>query len=458
MNATSLPSTHSRLTWRGRAVLVLALAVHLSLWLSLHSGCWNGYTFDSTATAGLRGWDFFALYQAGHNVLHGDSAYESDNERIEVAAPRYTPYRYLPLPAYTLGAALSLLSPLWALRLWLAVSEAVLLLCARAAWRLGRRGDRGALLAAMWLAYTPYYLELYLGQFNTVQAALILALLLALAPADAPSGAARTCQGRRRQSWRRDLAWAASLLWKQNTALFAPLWLRLRQWRTLAWGAGAVLLTSLPYFWAVPGSWAAFAGNFQAGAPAANLGNLGLRQWLFSALSALWPGLSPRGHAALQTVWVAVVIAAGLALTWRAGGQGAKPLDVSTGSASAGRRAPLEVLCLWTASFFLIYHQVWEHHYLLLLPALTVLCARERAALPWVVYILLAIWTPYRLVDPAGLAAIHAPLRWTPLSPPLLDVLYHGSKALPALALWTWLAWRLWRRPAPPAVAEEPRP
>lgn len=442
------------MTWRGRALLALAVAVHLSLLLSLRTGWWNGYTFDSTATAGWRGWDFFALYQAGHNVLAGDSAYESDNERIEVVAPRYTPYRYLPLPAYTVGAALSLLPPLWALRLWMALTEALLLLCARAAWRQGtsgRRasGDRGALLAALWLAYTPYYLELYLGQFNVVQAALILVVLAGMA-----AGQAR---GARRAA----TAWIASLLWKQNTALLAPLWLRLGRWRTLAWGAVAVAATSLPYFLAVPGSWAAFAGNLQAGVPAANLGNLGVRQWLFSLATALWPGLSPQAQVRLQNAWVALVVIAALALTWRAGRQTTEPPNLRTGDAgkaAAGRLDPLLVLSLWTATFFLVYHQVWEHHYLLLLPVFTVLLARERAALPLAVWLLLAVWTPYRLLDPAGLAAVEAARRWTPLSPPLLDVLYHGSKALPALALWLWLAARLWRRPRTASAAPEPRP
>jgi hypothetical protein len=56
-------------------------------------------------------------------------------------------------------------------------------------------------------------------------------------------------------------------------------------------------------------------------------------------------------------------------------------------------------------------------------------------------YALIAVWTPYVFIDPQGLAAYHAPLRWTPLEPRALDVLYHASKALPALLLWGYIIW-----------------
>jgi hypothetical protein len=69
-----------------------------------------------------------------------------------------------------------------------------------------------------------------------------------------------------------------------------------------------------------------------------------------------------------------------------------------------------------------------------------------------VVWALIAIWTPYRLVDPVGLAAYHAPMRWTPLAPPLVDVLYHASKAAPTLALFAWLVRGLLRRPSRQAL------
>ena len=68
-----------RLPIRGRVLLALAVAFHLSMLLSWRLGLWNRFTFDSTATHGRRGWDFYALYQAGRNVLTGVTAVRPGN-------------------------------------------------------------------------------------------------------------------------------------------------------------------------------------------------------------------------------------------------------------------------------------------------------------------------------------------------------------------------------------------
>ncbi|MBN1401281.1 MAG: DUF2029 domain-containing protein, partial [Anaerolineae bacterium] len=404
-----------RLSRRSRITLGLAILVHLSLLLSWRLGFWNRFTFDSTATHGRRGWDFYALYQAGHNVLTDVSVYESDNEEIEVVVPLYTPYRYLPMPACTLGVLFNLVSPLWAFRLWVATVELVLLGCAYLCYRLAADPDQGAVLAALWLGFTPYYLELYLGQFSLVQAALILVLMVAAV----------------RPSWGRwgGPAWIASLLWKQNTALLAPVMLRLKRWRLLLAALLVVLLASAPYFARYPSALDAFLRNLQSGPPSHQLGNLGVRQWLYSLSSALAPYLDLGLHAGLQTAWVTLVLALCLWLTFAPGDPDA-----------------LLLLCLWTSVYFLAYHDVWEHHYVLLLPVVAMLYRRTGSGLVLILYLCIALWTPYILIDPQGMAAYHAPMRWTPLQPRILDVLYHASKAVPALVLWAYIAGLIRRR------------
>ena len=412
----------TKLLPRSRAILALAIFVHLSFLLSWRLGYWNRFTFDSVATQGYRGWDFYALYQAGHNVLTDVSIYESDNDKIDVVAPRYTPYRYLPFPAYTLGLALNLLSPLWAFRLWMIVVESTLLACAYASYRRSRDPEQGAVLAAMWLCYTPYYLEIYLGQFSLVQAALILAMI----------------SSAERPSWVHDLSWVASLLWKQNTALFAPLLLRLGRWRALIVAGLVVSLTTFPYLLRYPTAVRALADNLVSGPPSHQLGNLGVRQFLYGLGSALAPGMTPRTHGYLQSVWVLLVLGAALAITFR-----------------DPRPDPAWHLCLWTTTYFLVYHQVWEHHYVMLLPIYVFLYARKRSAWLGFLYVATAIWTPYILIDPTGWAGWHAPMRWTPLEPRIVDVLYHASKAVPALALWTYIVVRI-RAIWPAASAARP--
>ena len=77
----------------------------------------------------------------------------------------------------------------------------------------------------------------------------------------------------------------------------------------------------------------------------------------------------------------------------------------------------------------------------MLLPVFVSLYRRRKSRTVLLLYALIAIWTPYGLIDPQGMAAYHMPMRWTPLQPRVLDVLYHAAKALPTLALWSYILW-----------------
>jgi hypothetical protein len=215
------------------------------------------------------------------------------------------------------------------------------------------------------------------------------------------------------------ILWASSLLWKQNTALFAPVYMRLRRWRALALASAIVVAASLPYFLRDPSAWEAFSANWAPSPPAPQLGDLGVRQWLYSLSFSVAPGLRPEARLWVGRIWVGLVLAAGLWATWRI-----RPSSERLG------------LCLWMTTFFLVYPQVWEHHYVMLLPVYVVLLDGSGPRWLWLLYALTACWTPYRLVDPQGMAAYHIPMRWTSLSPRILDVVYHGSKALPTVVLW----------------------
>jgi hypothetical protein len=419
-----------------RVLLGAAILVHLFILVSWRTGTLNPLFFDATVTHGVRAWDFYALYQAGHNVLTGHSAYQSDGAVIEVVIPggTYTPFRYLPLSAYSLGVLLNAVPPRWAYRLWVAFVEGVLLACIVLTWHTATDPNKRARLAAMWLLYTPFYLELYMGQFSFVQGALVFVMLvLAL---------------REQIKWPFDLAWVGSVLWKQNTALFLPLMIRLRRWRALLLLALLITLTAVPYFALVPGSLDAFLGNFRGEPPWFQLGNLGFRQLVFDAQWSLgdvlgleWPA---RSYQVVQWTVVALIVGVGLALL---------VLDPCPNA--------LLHTCLWTTAYFLIYHHVWEHHYVMLLPVLVALAIRPPAAsgprespLLWALYALLALPTPLAAIDPHGQVAVLDAMRWTPIRPLWQDLWYHSSKSLPALVLYGWLAWGIFKGIAPPILAQ----
>jgi hypothetical protein len=378
------------------------------------------YFFDATVLSGGRGLDFYSIYQAGYNARHGWDIYEADPARVTVVVPYFTPYRYLPGVAYTVGAALSLLAPLTAYKAWVVILELTLLGCCALTWRRTRSDpDLAARLVAMWLAFTPFYLELFMGQFSLIQAALLLGLLLAIAgPPRQPQGLAM--RGRPAQS--ADALWIASVLWKINTVVFAPLWLRLGRWRAVAVMIGLVVLTTLPYFLVFPAhAHDLLTNNFGRGVASHELGNLGFRQLVFETLAA--GGASPGLQRALQLAVIGLVGGLSLALTWL------RP------------QAPVTALVsLWLAAYFLASPQVWEHHYLMLLPAIIV---AYRAHPGWVLagaWLLLALPTPFGFIGLQPVIAGNHDLRAFALEPAWQPLLQHLSKALPAMVLFGYWA------------------
>ena len=415
---------------RKRTWIILACAglLHLGLLIGWR---WQQplvpYFFDATVLSGGRGLDFYSIYQAGYNARHGWDIYEGDPSRVQVVVPYSTPFRYLPPVAYTVGAALSLLSPLAAYKAWVVIVELTLLLCAGSTlWLTRRELDLGVRLAAMWLVFTPYYLELFMGQFSLIQAALIFGtLLLAFRPPARAGAAARLPPAF-------DWLWIASLLWKVNTVLFAPVWLRLRRWRALAAAAilGAVL--TLPYFAIFPAHFGDFlANNFGQSVRGHELGNLGLRQLVFELLAIAGAG-EPLQRAA-QLALVALVVGAALALTLR-------------------RPVPLvaNLLALWLAAFFLISPQVWEHHYVMLLPALVLAYWQRPGWLPAALWLLFALPTPFGFTALGPMLAANHDLRAFALEPVGLLILQHASKAVPAALVFVYLACETLREPAAP--------
>jgi hypothetical protein len=412
-------------------ILVAAATVHLGLLLG-----WRfqtrliPYFFDATVLSGGRGLDFYSLYQAGYNARHGLDIYEGDPAKVQIVVPYSTPYRYLPPVAYTIGAALSLLSPLTAFKAWVVIVELTLLLCVGFTLRQTRNDlDLGIRLAAMWLVFTPYYLELFMGQFSFIQAALVFGMLLvAYKPR---SGGPLLAVPTASLPARFDVLWVASLLWKINTVLFTPVYLRLRRWRALA---AAILLgaaLTFPYFLVFPAHWPdLLANNLGQSVRGHELGNLGLRQLVFEllALGGAGPGLQGIAQAAI----VVFVLVAALALTFR-------------------RQPPqlAGLLALWLTAFFLISPQVWEHHYVMLLPALILAYWQRPGWLTAAFWLLFALPTPFGFTALQPMIAANHDLRAFAIEPASLLILQHASKAVPALLFFIYLGLMISKSPMP---------
>ena len=408
------------MTLRPRHWLALGLAVHLLFLLSLYTGWLNLFFNDASHTG--QAFDFAVYYIAGKALAGGHDVYS-----VEAAFG----FRYLPAFAYGIARPFALLPPQTAYFVYLFLCEALLLFNLRLVWRWSIDDNIRARAACMWLAFSPLYLEYYIGQVSFWAASLLFWAFYAEVHRVFRGGA---------------IAWIGAVLVKPNALILAPAYLRLRRFKTLGWGALIVVLSSAPYFWAYPDAWTTFVqrnlSGMQIEGGLTHAGNVGL----WGGLVSLGAKLSDTPLETLSRldqlpVWVQLLatgvplllVAAALWVTFR------------------GKALPLELLCLWLTTYFLVYKDVWEHHLVFLLPVLCglYLHTRQRPLL-WI-WLLLALPTPYIFFDvsPGVHGNIDPERTWGILT----GLAYRASVVGPVAVLWVWLARRLLANPAPYGTA-----
>lgn len=442
--------------WRSWLLLALAAVIHLVMLVSWR---WQmplvPYFFDATVLSGGRGLDFYSIYQAGYNARHGADVYEGDPAKVAVVVPYFTPYRYLPVVAYTAGAALSLWPPLTAYKIWVVVIELTLLLCVFITYRRVRDPRRSsersdgddlfARLAVMWLCFTPYYLELFMGQFSLVQGALVFGMLIFAADAERAKGAEKAQTD---SAMTFDVLWLTSVLWKINTLIFAPALLRLRRFRILVVTPLVVAVTTIPYFLIFPAHLRDFlVNNFGNSVTGHELGNLGFRQLVFELLAAA--GAPPSLQRLAQFGVVAIVLGLSLIVTFYSPRRPSRLVSDNRGLGLSNAQLPLtSYLSLWLTAFFLLSPQIWEHHTVMLLPVLVWTYWQKPGWFVYLVWLLLALPTPFGFVGLQPVVAANHDLRAFPLEPVWALLWQHASKAAPTLGLFLYLALGFKHQPA----------
>jgi hypothetical protein len=312
-----------------------------------------------------RGADFYAVYHAGLNLRRGRNPYENNRDGV---TPYWYAFRYLPVVAIA-ARPLTLLAPRAAYIVWILLIEAFLALLLATLWR--RIPGRGVRLAAtgMLLINSPYFLELYMGQFTFVSVALCcLALWL-------PAG---------------QVPFSASVLLKPLTLVALPsLASQRRFWSHGACAILSVALSSAPYFFLHPEQWPTFVTTNFTPRGGLDAGNYGLVR--------LWQLLVEDANASLVArhweSWVGSLRFATLAAT---------ALLVFH---SKGKSVVVGVSALLLAHF-LTYQHVWEHHMsgVCVLGAALLTIRERRKPFTLVVLfslLLLSLPGPYGLLDSA---------------------------------------------------------
>jgi hypothetical protein len=227
---------------------------------------------------------------------------------------------------------------------------------------------------------------------------------------------------------------------KTSSALVGPVFVRIGWWGALLIGGLVLLLLNAPYFLWRPEEFDFFWRD--------NVTGRGFNyRW-----NLYWPGdhglLGFFENAILSTDSTAQEAPGVLSLALSAAVL-APSLIVTFFSKEADR---LVLFAIWSCTLFLFYSWVSEFHYVMLLPALTLLAATRQDLRPvaLAVFILLAIPTPYwlltnvwntREIPPIGIIDL-VQESW----PAWGAVVYHAWKPVPVALVWLYLLWMQARR------------
>lgn len=389
--------------------------------LSLSVGLLNPLFDDAMHRAG-KGADFFAVYQAGTNLLDGVSVYSTKPVHQEV--PYYYPYRYHPFVAATIGLASQLLPPFAAYGVWIIILQGLLIVNVLKTWTLFEDKHHATIAMSLWLVFSPFYLELFMGQFSFLMGSLVFWALV-----DWKSGMMR----------RGDISWFASLVVKSNSVLLAPALVRDGRWKTVVWGGAIAILLAVPYFLLVPGTYDEFARNYSERMTMSTLlGNQGFSALLgiiVLRMSGLWTDdLHILGQRVAHMdqlmeipilVWTVLVIGGSLLLTFR-----------------SKREFRMELFLIWILAYFLFYKHVWEHQYVMLLPVFVLLYLRMvsgelplRRGIFWGTFAVIAAPTLFIFFDESPVL-FDPELSWEAWK----SLAYHAPKPLAVLVLFVSLA------------------
>jgi hypothetical protein len=381
----------------GTVLVCIALALHFVVVFSVASGerpvIWPLHN-DTIHRPGP-GADFFAVYHAAVNLSERESPYGFEDDG---RTPYFFPYRYIPIVAQA-GRLMLGLTPFTAYRLWVVFLEVILFVLIGLLWRK-TRGWRRVFVACVLLLSSPYFLELYMGQFTFATTAFF-ALDLITA----------SC-----------VFYVLSVLLKMYPLGAGAAFIRTRRWKCFAIAVIALAAFTIPYFATHPNDLSTFRalnlGVPEGAGGGLHSGNYGFAYLLYLVIGALgrsadWPDFSSALH-------VAVLLFTAIAVFL-----------------SRERRLAIGATAMVLAHF-VGYAQVWEHHYsgVLVLGILLLTQWKKRSGLtPLTVVslVLLALPTPFAFFDTARDPNVWNPSADWSVGASLAVVL---PKALPLIALY----------------------
>jgi len=444
-------------------VLFAAILIHLLFLTSLFIDLLDPLFFDTHQGKNMHmATDFMSVYTTGWMLLNKGLIY-TEPAAGELPVPYYNGVaRYLPIFNVVFCAPTNLLPPWTAYWIYIILLEVLLILNILLSRRLAGKGSPSAkfYLTLMWLVYTPFFCELYLGQITFLCATLIFWML---------------CFGGRRPLLE-GLIWNIAIAIKAIPILFTPVLLKEKRYKTLFVTFLFIVLTS---WWLMAACSDSGVKDVRADQliPYAGegvywvCGRLGLedsiprvkvKEDLLMVYSKLFrnvavtdyagsPGFLPMLHQLISSVLPEKSAGAARPAreTIRANlgdkGFGQRGMTLKSAENSSalsltkmfaglilllmlytsffGRADFVWKLLLWLSGFFLVVFTIREHYYVLLLPVFIFLYLRTGSGLVLLIYLFMALPTPFVLYQSVAID------NW----------LYFASKGVPAFLLFLWV-------------------
>jgi hypothetical protein len=310
---------------RQNLLFIFLIILHLLLVLLMQTGVLRNFFYDSSELRKGQACDFFAIYQAGDNILCDKSLYLDTEGQ---STPYSYPFRYLPFSGYILGVFFNNFEPFTAYFIWIVFLEFILTIDIYLTLRLVKKSKNYLLSIIPWLIFSPYFLELYVGQWTFFLASLLFFTIYGLLKS-------------------KDIIYTFILapLIKPNALIITPILIKQRKWRLLIYSSIAILISSFLYFYFFKDDMSVFLENFENEMYSYG-GNFGFKS-LFYIIYSRYLGLP-----FARSLFSLFVLTLGLYTLWLT----FKSKDL------------IAQFTLWICFYFFIYTDVWEHHFVLMMP------------------------------------------------------------------------------------------
>jgi len=399
---------------------IVSIAIHLTFLLSLQWGFLNQFFNDASHRKG-QAVDFFLIYQAGKDSISGERIYESIPKDVPYS---YQNYRYLPISSFTLGILLSIFPPWTSYWVWIIFCEVILILLIILTKTLSKNMASFCLLSSMWLCFSPLYLEFYMGQFTFFLSAAFFVI----------------CYSYKKHRERMlSIIWILGVLVKFTGLLLVPLLCKYKKYKTIVICLTILCTTTLIYFYFHKEDIPTFLYNVSNIGKLASYnlhaGNLGFQAFLGIVIKKALPDTNMSFHLLSHRLLLNIQTIAFTAVKCISYGFIIFSLVITFLVRKENNF--INLFSLWVCTYLLSAGEVWEHHFVLVLPALIFLYLERAKKIYLLIFLILAIPTPFIFFDIDTIGPQHFdPEQYWSLS---VSIAYHAVKISGVIVLFICL-------------------